>query len=200
MAIRINRDFEYRLMDKTVFRARNSGLLFVTSTEMPSKNEEVPLLNLYNYCSLIHALTETPYQKCTWLVECPSKLAANRIQESYSDSLNLNGSIAGVVDHNLEEVKKFWTIQKDVFAVEAWNTEQPWAMVGLLDELPAPNTLGREKPELWCVDHVIRYRERIRSVFVQFGWFSFFGVRESAGVVDLIEEHFPGIGEEAGPA
>jgi hypothetical protein len=192
MAVKVSSDFRYKLRGQGEFSSDQAGFFFVESTALAEGNETEPPLQMHLHCEFMQQITRVQKSRCLWLVETASKPALALLQKRFPDHQNLGCSIAGYFEPEYGSIRDFWDIRTRLDKVESWNYEQPWALVGVFEKLPDPAFSTRSRrSRVWTLDHVFSNWQKVSAVFVQEGWFAYFGVKRSAQTIKLVIHEFP---------
>lgn len=128
-----------------------------------------------------------------WLVETPTDNAAGTLQKVFPNRMSEGVSMCGYFQCESPALNDFWTLCGSLNQSEPWNTEQPWAVMGLSAELHEPVSGGIFYAKAWTVEHVLRNSGKVASIFVQEGWDAYFGFRPSESALRLLVTEFPNL-------
>lgn len=182
-----------KLTSKFPFRNRGSEKsdivlgewIFVESSDFAVTGQTWPALSLEKHLGFIQRAIKKAKMQCLWFVETASDSAMERLEANFPDHQRDKWSIGGRFEPRAEYIKSFWTVFAQLYNEEPWNNEQPWVMAGIRHQSP--------NPQKWTVESLLMKSGAIDCVFVQTGWFAYFGIRRTSITVEEIRAEFPGL-------
>lgn len=186
-------DFRYQFRGGGEFSSKESGFIFVQSEKPWRKSMKEPPLELYMHTRFIQSVLCSEAKECMWLVEQPSDEATTSLKKIFHKYMSEKLSMCGYLNCDASELQLFWDLCGSLIRTALWTMEQPWAVVGLRDQLPKPTSGGWSFVKAWTIEHVLRNHSNVTAIFVQEGWFAYFGFRPSKRALELLTAEFPGL-------
>lgn len=186
--------FSYDLGSGEAFRSEDYDFVFAGSTDLAIKGECEAPLQWVHHCSFIQDVASAYGSECFWILESASDAARSQLQEEFPDCSIFGCSMFGSITASKEAFQKFWGIFATLDQAEPWNQEQPWAIIATHKPLPRPSVSSLVcRHPVWNLDHVFRNADALDAVFVQEGWFAYFGLKRNAAnsAWKLILAEFP---------
>lgn len=190
--MKLSADFRFKYRSGGWFSSRETGFITVEGEEQPRKGETTPALQIHRHASFVTNVMERGGSRCLWVVDCPSDSAGKVLREKFIEHRMISCSLAGYFEPERATIASYWKIFAEHWDREPWNMEQPWALAGISAELPdPPPAKSFLMSSTWSLEHLLKNHDKIDSIFVQMGWFSFFSLRESKYSKEFIFEEFP---------
>lgn len=189
MSLKVSHDFRYRAGRADCFSSAESNWVFIESTDLAKSGETAPPLRISDHVEMVQNILHCQVCECLWMVESASEQALELLRRRFPEFHQSGCSIGGYFSPDAQHIEAFWDIFRRLDNTEPWNQEQPWVLAGVPQRLPVHQPMPSRAEDLF------RNHRAMRSVFVQEGWFAYFGAERSPEAVCIIQKEFPALFE-----